>query len=526
MKIDLFDTAEFIKTNELKEVTDPMLFARGNIPSPKGLLSTDIFGITREERRETYAYIDLHGTFLNPFIYKLLKRMNRQFESIVHSTKRFIIKDGELIEDEENGETGLKFLYNNWEKINFEKNNSLMRNERIDVLKAYKKNVLFTKYWLVIPAFYRDVNLQSIDKGKLSHHPINDKYSKLIRMTSLISDGNGFDFVLDGTRAKIQDILVDIYDFFKSKLEKKQGMLRKNLLGKSIDYGSRSVISAPTFHANKPEDMTVDFYHTGIPLSQCCSLFTPFIISWVKNYFTQEFVKIGNKYPVKRENGKVELVELDEPELYFNNDLIKKNIDNFIHAPANRFNPIELPTKDKKEKVYFSFVAREYDKDTPETESNIIERPATWADILYQAAVDVTEGKHVYVTRYPLLDYFGIFPNKITVLSTHKTIPVYVNNKVYTNYPYIDLDMKKSGVAISFIDTVTMSNLYLQGLGGDYDGDQVTVKALYTQEANAEAAKQLESKSHILNIYGQNMRKTTNEGIQTLYMMTKFENTK
>ena len=36
----------------------------------------------------------------------------------------------------------------------------------------------------------------------------------------------------------------------------------------------------------------------------------------------------------------------------------------------------------------------------------------------------------------------------------------------------------------------------------------------------------MKSKSHILNIYGQNMRKTTNEGVQTLYMLTKTEDKK
>lgn len=50
---------------------------------------------------------------------------------------------------------------------------------------------------------------------------------------------------------------------------------------------------------------------------------------------------------------------------------------------------------------------------------------------------------------------------------------------------------------------------------------QVTIKAPYTQEANEEARKLMMSKTHILNISGHNMRKTTNEGIQTLFTLTK-----
>ena len=55
-----------------------------------------------------------------------------------------------------------------------------------------------------------------------------------------------------------------------------------------------------------------------------------------------------------------------------------------------------------------------------------------------------------------------------------------------------------------------------------YDGDQITVKGLFTQEANEEARQIMKSKSHILNASGNNMRVSSNEAIQTLYMLTKF----
>lgn len=523
MKVDLFDTAEFIKINNLQEISDPMLFIRGGVPSPNGLLSTDIFGVSINDRKTTYAYIDLQEYFIHPFIYKLLLRLNRNFSHIVHGTRKYIIDNGLLVEDEENGKTGIRFLYDNWEKINFDKNNSLIRNERIDLLNAYKKNVIFTKYWIVIPAFYRDVNLQNIERGKLSHHEINDKYSKLIRLATLISNDNSFDITLMSTKAKIQTTLVEIYDLLKGKLEKKQGLIRKNLLGKSIDYGARSVISAPTFHTNKWDEMNIDLYHVGIPLAQCCSLFTPFIISWVKGFFRREFEKSGNKYPIAH-NGQMKFIELDNPELHFNDEYIKKQIDQFIFSYTDRFIPIELPVKDKSIKgpIYMKFTGRIYDKNDP-LSGSLLERNATWCDILYQAAVEVTSDKMVYITRYPITDYFSTFPAEITVLSTIETLPIFINGTVYRHYPHIDLSKSKQSVSTSFHDTLTMSNLLLKGLGGDYDGDQVSVKGLFTQEANEEARRLLKNKSFLLNIQGENMRTTTNEGIQTLYMLTKFQ---
>jgi hypothetical protein len=474
MKIDLIDFKEFIKINNLQEVSEPITFEKGNIPTSRGLLSTDIFGVSVKERKQTFAYINLNSIFLHPFIYKLLRRMNRNFESIIYGSKKFIINEnGQLIEDKEKGQTGIEFLYKNWEKIKFERNESTIRSERIDVLNAYKKNVLFTSYWIVIPAFYRDVNLQSASRGVISHHELNDKYSKLINLTSMLNDENNFDFILNTTKAKIQETLVDIYDFFKGKIEKKQGIIRRSILGKSIDYGSRSVISAPVFNANRPEEMQIDFFHAGIPLAQCCSMFTPFIMYWVRRFFQRELEKNGNRYPVKTKEGEIKFVKLKDPQLYFNEEFIKKQIDRFVHSYADRFQLVELPVEDEtyNKKIYLSFIGREYRKGATETESPLVQRPATWCDIFYQAAVDVTVDKMVYITRYPILDYFGSFPNQISVLSTHETVPMYVGTKIYRNYPKIDLNMSKQQISISFIDTITMSNLYLAGIGGDYDGD-------------------------------------------------------
>ena len=519
---------KFIGINGLKEVSDPVLFERGMVPTTEGLLSTEIFGTTVTDRRDTFAYINLHGHYFHPFIYKMLNRMNRNFESAVNGSKKFIIDpDGQLVVDEEKGQTGVEFLYKNWDKIKFPKNASNIRNERIDVLSSYPKETVFVKYWDVIPAYYRDVNLQNASSGKASHHEINDLYSRLIRQAMLVKDGNMFDFTLVKTQASIQSTLVEIYDLIKTKLEKKNGLIRKSLLGKSIDYGSRSVISAPVFNTERPEDMEVDLYHAGVPLAQCCSLFTPFIVAWVKNYFRREIEKLGNKFPIVDKEGNLKrYVKLKSPELYYNEEYIKRSIDRFVHAPANRFDKIELPIDPDdgyEGKAYLTFVGS-YTSTTDsvgEEKTPIVRRAITWTDLLYRAAVDVTKDKMVWITRYPLLDYFGMFPCQVRVMSTKKTMPMFIGNEVHERYPVVDTELEPEQLSVYFIDTLRMSNLYLMGLGGDYDGDQVTIKGVFTQEANIEAKKIMKSKTHILNVNGSNMRTTTNEAIQTLYMLTK-----
>ena len=56
---------------------------------------------------------------------------------------------------------------------------------------------------------------------------------------------------------------------------------------------------------------------------------------------------------------------------------------------------------------------------------------------------------------------------------------------------------------------------------GDYDGDQTTVKVLFTQEANEECERVMNEKSYFINASGKIIRKIEIEAIQTFYVMTK-----
>ncbi len=522
MKIELINIKKFITANGLQEVTNPITFEKGATPTVDGVLSTEIFGTSMKERKRTYAFISLNGHFLQPFAYKVLKRLNRKFEDCVNGTKTFKITEAGDLEEDEKGGNGLEWLYTNWNKLKFKRNNSAARNSRIDVLTFYDRDTLFTKQWLVIPPFYRDVNLSQGSEGKASHHEVNDKYSKLIRLSSNISS-NGFSIILNQTYSAIQNVLVEIYDIFKKNLEKKNGLQRKALLGKSVDYGARLVISAPRFVSNTPSGMNVSFYRTGVPLSMTAAIFTPFIVNYVIKFFEQE-LSMHPTYPVIID-GKETQIELKSPSSHFNEDYVMKKLQRFIKSPADRYEVVYLPTVDKKYENRFAmaFRGRYYDKDIPETESNISNRPLTWTDIFYQACYNEVElrNKMIWITRYPLLDYFGMLTTHVHVHSTMNTKPVIIGERIYPYYPDIDLNASESEISTNFIDTATMSNLYLAGLGADYDGDQISIRGIFTQEAEEESRKIMMSKSNVLNIYGGSARTTTNEGVQTLFMMTK-----
>ena len=60
---------------------------------------------------------------------------------------------------------------------------------------------------------------------------------------------------------------------------------------------------------------------------------------------------------------------------------------------------------------------------------------------------------------------------------------MFIRGKIFNFYPDIDDQTK----LIEFIDSIQMSNSYLQALNADFDGDTVSVRGIFSKEANIEA---------------------------------------
>ena len=518
MQITLVDADEFTKVNHLKPVTSPVLFSRGDQPNPQGLLSLDIFGMTPKDRKDTFAYIDLGQRFFHPHVYKIIKRFFRNVENIVNGTEYYTIdSNGYLAKaDEETGQTGIQFLYDNWEKIKFEEGDSTARSERIDVVTRSKKSEVFLDKELVIPAFYRDNASSASGGGKTLE--LNTMYSKLIRISSILRDRDSFGFPLYQTQAIVQDLLVTIYDYFKDKLGSKNGLIRRYLMGKNVDYCTRSVITATSFHANSPSDLMVNMRYSGVPVAQVLSLCQPFIVRWVKEFINREIIQNQSKDVLV--GSSITDMELDNPQAVFTDKFILKKMEAFIKDPECRFDKIEVPLKGKK-KAYLAFKGRRYNKNSTDELATIATRPMTWTDLFYMASEDAVEDKHILITRYPLLDQYGLFATRIRTLSTTTTMPMQVGDKIYRWYPVIDFDVPRNQINTKFMDSVQFSNSYLPGIDGDFDGDQVTDKILWLQESNKELEDLMNQKQYFINTGGSLIRKVEVEVIQTFFNMTK-----
>lgn len=101
---------------------------------------------------------------------------------------------------------------------------------------------------------------------------------------------------------------------------------------------------------------------------------------------------------------------------------------------------------------------------------------------------------------------------------------MYFNDTYYRFYPKIretDLGRDTSNL---FVDTFQMSNLHLVAMGGDYDGDQITCKGVYTVEANEELREFMKSKQNFIDFGCSPLKVNDADAIQSLYALTKVLN--
>lgn len=538
LKMEVLDIDKYVKVNELQPISNPSLFSGMGVPTSDGLLSQEIFGITQKERSGTFAYIDLHEYFLDPSCYKALLRLDSKFNYIVKALKKYKIDaDGSLVEDEGGG-TGLRWLKANFNKIKFKKTDSRSRDMRIRYIQHNNSlGRMWINKYIVIPPFYRDVNSAKRSTGV---GQINTFYINLITAARAIQENNDYGMSLaDATCAKVQDTIRAIYDWFCGNsndsiqdpgtgLSGKTGIIRANM-AYTADYSSRLVICAPELKKETIDDLMVDIDRSAMPLAAVVADFYPFIIFHLRQFFENEFLNVQT-YEVVNDNGDVLNATIDNVMIAFSDDVLKEQLKNFVYSHDNRFIPIEVPITggegiDLKKTYYMKFNYKiwedlENKTDAERTPEPIFTRPLTWTDIIYIAAVKSTDGKTVSITRFPYDSYFNTIYTKIEVASTAETEPLIVFGEYYRFYPKIRLKDINQPSAKKFVDVMQISNLYLSGMGGDYDGDTITAKGSFLTETNKELNKFIDSKANFINLSCNNNRVSSHEAIQSMYNLT------
>ena len=178
------------------------------------------------------------------------------------------------------------------------------REKIIKVLKdAYKQGSLFIDKLPIIPPELRP--MYEDEAGQLVLDEINNIYLNIMRKASQVkSVGRGS--ALFALLNFYLQTAVNAHDkFVRTKISKKHGLIRENMLGKRVDFSARGVITpGPKLDVNQ----------VGVPMRMAVSLFEPFLI---------HYLLFNKKYPYK---GELEVAIKDYMDAEVSVDTIKRLI--------------------------------------------------------------------------------------------------------------------------------------------------------------------------------------------------------
>lgn len=514
-EIKNLDQDNKIKLHGLKEVTNPILFSSKGVPTPDGLLSDEIFGVTPKDRSETFAYIRLNAKFFHPSIFEGLTRYSNKFINAASCIKKYKVVNGELVEDE-NGNNGIDWLVKIFPTLVFdEKSESKNKNLLAKSFNKYKK---FMDKLIISPAFYRDVDTS---KGFISVGEINRLYTEVLRLAKSIKDSDAFSMNLrDHLMYKMQSTIVDIFNYVMDDDYKdsgdtilgKEGLIYRTMLRKTVAYSSRLVLSQADNNTEHWSELDVTVDQTLVPLDSAAAQLFPFVIFNIKNLIHNRY-KDGDVIDALDSNNKKVTVTIEGLEEYYSDDNIRKFVNRFIHSIGNRFAPVYIPNSENK-KVYLPFNL-EYLDGTKDI------RQLTWCDLVYIGTVEAAEGKHMISTRFPMDTVYNQIIHKIKVASTHETEQLRIRSKVYEKYPKIRKEDIGTNTENKFREVGNISNASIGMLGADFDGDTSGNRTPFSNEANYECSEFLKSKKRSININGTYVYNVDAESVLMGYTLTK-----
>jgi DNA-directed RNA polymerase beta' subunit len=297
--INIINVDKFIKDNQLNgPIKSSQLFLGKSFSyHPQGPLSEEIFGIEGSpERRENCSWIDLGCNVIHPMIYDIMnKRIFQKIDKLLNGDKSFTINDEGLLEEDENGEiSGMISFVENIQKIKFRKDDN--DSDRNKIIKMFEKNIksrcFFMDKLIVIPPDHRKVNILEETK-EVSIDPLNETYQRIITLSYQIRSTSGS--LYDVLVYRMQILLKELLDLIRTRVSKKQGMVRNLMLGKRVDFSARTVITP------NPE---LEIGYSGIPLRIIVEIFEPFILYGLTNSpyskdIPDEFFEEVKKYLVK-----------------------------------------------------------------------------------------------------------------------------------------------------------------------------------------------------------------------------------
>lgn len=468
----------------------------------EGLFSTNIFGsIGSNTRNETFGYIDLGVKILHPLVYDYLLSLSTFYTSIIQGKTKAIFKDGNFIEDE-NGRTGLYFFIENLPNLILDDNGSDQRKNKIELIRKYGNKKDLTQYLLVLPAGLRDYTLK--DNNTPSEDEINNMYRTILSISNTLKNIN-IDIedetvdLYNTIVLSMHDNFLKIYMYIKDILDGKNGLIQNKWSKRSVKFGTRNVITPST---NLIKDLRDKNNHinptdTVIGLHQFIGSISPIAKKYLTQIISEVFDVESNKaYLYNYKTLKLELTELNPKD---KKDWVSyEGLDSLIEKFSQddyKFLPVKIANKyvglvrddGKNINLYFN----------EEVEIDQYTRPLTYIELFYIAIYDVRKKYPGMLTRFPVdgmkSSYLTTFFVKTTIEDRTINYKHGYEEKIMYNYPIMN---KKP------FNSLSPHYTRLEGIGGDHDGDMVSVFAFFSDESIEESHETLKSLKYILNPNG------------------------
>lgn len=532
MQADIGSPDKYVKANDLPEVTNGFMFGKAmSAPDENGLISYEIFGLPgTPKRRYQFAYIDLGDIFVHPMAMECLTFLKKIIKEIVMGNGDYYIANGQIYEYNEKSKvpegakigTGIHWLKKHLREIRFEKDGmSELVKERCNFIKNLSDDEIFISKWIVMPAFYRDVDIRTKKKNN-----INLMYQSLLAQATAIKQqalmfGVG---EVTASHRKIQEKLNEIYEYFTSFVAGTKAFMQRHVLGKSVDYSARMVISTARIVSDTPDKMSVDYSHSEIPLSAVLECFAPFIHYGIKKFIRQQ---IGGSDFIYTRNEKTKEFERIALAPHWEQCLLRDNIQKLIKlytdSKEHRLDYFTVEADDGR-MVPLGYILEDgsissTDAETMQTHDA---KPLTLCELFYIVAMDTVKDKPIVITRYPIEDYQNVYPSLMNINPYERTKEATINGIKYPRFPDItnaDLAHKEQvDIGKMFNDTLHLFPTYLPALGADFDGDTVTVQGIFSKN---DVNKYIYSPMNLINISGSTMRGFSDINSELMFAMTK-----
>ena len=272
---------KIIKENDILEVTSRISFNKENEPEKEGLYSPIVFGTTSKEISKNFGYIKLNAKILHPAILNSLIKVDTIFKKIIYGTDKVALENG-VISLHENGSTGIGWLFNVFDKIDFTKYDNPKKKNLISYFTELSRDEAFIDKYLVIPPKFR---MFTEEHGRKIEDELTMLYKALLGLVDIGQADTGLmQHILKNSNKdlEIQKAVLEIYNFFLERLEKKGGQFRSTLVSKRVDNNTRLVANA------RPD---IPFDCVGLPWHVLLNVFDVFVIAYLIHDTEDQYAK-------------------------------------------------------------------------------------------------------------------------------------------------------------------------------------------------------------------------------------------